>query len=338
MTTAEQEAMTKALIENGVAQEQAIKITERLAAVTSSFGKIATKSVEEVQKAYKETTEAVQKAYISMKNMYDSSNKVGDAFMNVKNHAAELLTLTTKFDAFNNIGVDGGKHINTMGQSLTELTNKMGGWDQVVKKYGGTLGMLGGKTMEAAQSLLEHVAQAQHLENAYINLQGASGNLGEVFGKHNEIVSTLSTKVQQYGIQLANASAITGTNIEVTSQFASKLFTLPNLLNAVVVTGKGAGDTTNALTAAMTLASGAGRNNEEVLTAMKVAYEDLGNAQGIVTDNAQKGVAMFALMAEASKKLGLRFEDTQKFLTTVASEFKMVGDNTEGATKVLARF
>jgi len=339
MSTVEEiKAMTSALIENGVEATKASKFAEEFGAKTVKAAALGAEAQKMAASAFEQTTKAVQAAYESMLNLNTSTLLSGDAFDQVKTRAGALLALTTKFDAFNHIGVDGGKHINTMGQSLTELTAKMGSWGAVVKAFPNTLGALGGKTMEVAQRFLEHVSQAQHLENAYINLQGASGGLGKVFDKDGRIVDNLSTQVQHYGKQLADVEAITGENIETVAQFASKLYIIPNLLNEVVNTGGKAGDSTTALAAAMTLAKGAGQSNETVLSVMKTAYEDLSNSQGKVTDTGKKGTEMFALMAQATKTLGLRFSDTESYLTTVAKEFQLVGDNTEGATNILTHF
>jgi len=303
-----------------------------------AYGNTAAEAAKKAELAFKSTTDAVQKAYAGMKDLYTNSNKASDSFASMKIHAAELFVLTTQFNAFSHMGVDGGKHIDTMGDSLTELTTKMGGWANVVDKYGGVLGKLGKGGLEVAQQFLAHADQAQHLENAYINLQGASGNLGNVFNSDGTIVGNLSGKIQQYGIELANTRTITGENIKTIAEFSSKLGTIPNVLNTMVKSGNDANRSTNAMAMALTLAKGAGRGNEEVLSAMKIAYENLGNAQGPVTDNAQKGIEMFALMSEASTKLKLRFSDTSGYLTSVADDFKMIGDNTQGATNVLSRF
>lgn len=261
------------------------------------------------------------------------------SFDRIAQSLGKVLALTTQFDAFKGLSVAGGTVVNTMGDSFDQLITRFGGWEKLSAKLAGSgLSNIVSMGEKGAKIFLDSASNAQHLETAYINLQAATGNLSNVYNQNHELTARLSDQVARYGVQLANTSAITGQNIKTVSDFAAKLGTVGFALTDVIRTGTGAGDTTDLLTASMTLARGAGRDTADVLAAMTLAYEDLGVAQGPVTDGAQKGANVFALMSEASKTLGLRFVDTEGFLTTVAKEFKLVGDNTEGATRILEKF
>jgi hypothetical protein len=303
-----------------------------------AFGSTAAEAAKKAELAFKAASGALTDAFDYISNLSPATIKASNNFNTLTDSLGKLITLTTRFDAFQNLSINGGKAIDTMSDSFTELTTRFGGWSNVTKIFGSQLGALGHMTEEGARKFLENASSAQKLENAYINLQGSTGSLGEVFGADGTIVGNLSAKVNQYGIELANTSAITGESLKTTSDFAAQLGTIPNVMNTMIRSGEGASNTTNALTMAMTLARGSGRSNKEVLDAMSTAYDNLGNAQGQVTDNAQKGAEMFSLMSEASTKLKLRFSDTAGYLTSVADDFKMIGDNTQGATNVLARF
>jgi len=311
---------------------------EDVTKLTSLFGTTSKEVSDKLAAVWAKTSAAIKEATNKVQEFTAAGNVSNETYDTATNVLGTLLTVATKFDAFQNIAIKNSKSVNTMSESFNELTARFGSWEKAAIMVSPAINKLINETEGGAKKFFEMASSAQQLETAYMNMQGATGNMSNVFDEHNNIVTNLSAKVQQYGTHLVNTSAITGESLKITGEFASKLGTIPNVMNAMITSGKAGGETTDALTAAMTLARGAGRDNEEVLKAMSIAYEDLGNAQGQVTDNAQKGAAMFSLMAEASNKLGLRFEDTESYLTAIADEFKMVGDNTQGATNVLARF
>lgn len=262
-----------------------------------------------------------------------------DAFDKLAKGISTVVALTTKFDAFKNLQVQSASATQTMGDQFDQLISRMGGWGQASDKLLGA-GLKGLVSMgeEGARRFLESASSAQKLENAYINLQGATGKLGEVFDSNNNIAANLSAQVARYGTVLTNTSAVTHENIKTVSDFAAQLGTIPNVIGTLIDSGRGFENQLDGLATAFTLAKGASRDTSEVFAVMKLAYENLGNPQGKVTDNALKGTQAFALMSEASNKLGLRFEDTRGYLSHVAEQFKNVGDNTQGATNILNRF
>jgi hypothetical protein len=262
-----------------------------------------------------------------------------DAFDKLAKGIGTVVALTTKFDTFKNLQVQSANATQTMGDQFDQLITRMGGWGKASDKLLGA-GLKGLVSMgeEGARRFLESASSAQKLENAYINLQGATGKLGEVFDSNNNVAANLSAQVARYGAVLTNVSATTHENIKTVSDFAAQLGTIPNVIGTLIDSGRGFENQLDGLATALTLAKGSSRDTSEVLAVMKLAYENLGNPQGKVTDNALKGTQAFALMSEASNKLGLRFEDTRGYLSHVAEQFKNVGDNTQGATNILNRF
>jgi hypothetical protein len=284
-------------------------------------------------------TDALRKTIGTTAELRSNTIGVTSQFDNLARSMSTVIALTTKFDAFKNLQVQGGSAVETMGSQFDELIGRFGGWEQASKKMlGAGLGHIVAMGKDGARAFLESASSAQKLEMAHIGLLAATGQLNTVFDSNNNLVGNLNGQVARYGSLLADTSSITRENIKVVSDYAAQLGTIPNVVGTLVDTGRGYEDGLDGLAAAMTVARGAGRDYQEILKVLNTAYENIGNAQGPVTDNAQKGIQAFALMSEASNKLGLRFSDTQGFLEHVADSFKMIGNNTEGATNILARF
>ncbi len=303
-------------------------------------GTIATKVLGAISQASKLVVDIFEKANITLKTFYGSLTKVGEVNIDgVAKSLGTVIALTTKFDAFKGLSASSGNAVATIGAGFDQLVGRMGGYGEAIKHLNSLgLGGIVKETYAATKQAFDAASNAQELETAYINLQGAGGALNRVFTEQGKLTLNLQDQIAKYGSQLANTAGITNQNIQVVTAHSVALAKLGFNLDTVVNVGGKTAQGTNILTAAMTLARGSARDTADVLKALSTSYDNLSQVQGQVTDGAQKGLDMFALMSTASEKLGLRFVDTESYLTQVADEFKLVGNNTEGATKILANF
>lgn len=291
-------------------------------------------------------TNSLNNLNVRLKSVVSSSGElrnanleVGRSFDTLSKSAGLFFALTTKFNAFKDLQVTGGSAINTMGSQFEEFVGRFGGWEKASRELGSrgfsSLVSLG---KEGAQKMLDAASSAQKLETNYTNLLAASGRLNTIFDEQNNITGLLKNGTIQYATELNNTSTITGENIATVAKLSSELVKVPGVLNTMVDAVDGSGQKINALSKMMQVARGVGIDYSTSIGVMEQAYELLGNAQGKVTDSAEKGFRMMALMNEALKIGGLRLVDTQGFLSTVAKQFEMVGDNTQGAVNILEKF
>ncbi len=321
-------------------QKAAADAAAALLNLQTVFGPVAETARQEFDKIIKKANETGKSfsdfASTSIQTGDEMSSKllaIGKAF----NFAFTMMS--PPLDAFKTFKVEGGAAVNTMGDQFEKLTTQMGSWGAVTEKLMGSVPM---SILRAGESIvkryLEHAAAVEHLESSYLDMQAATGKLGSSFGETGLDAGKLNDAVAQFSARLIDAAGATGQSIDDVSRWAGALGEIPDVFNSVISATDKQGKQLDALTGALTLASGAHRDVKEVISAMTMAYEDLGQAQGKITDGTDRGARLFAMMAETSQKLGLRFKDTQGYLATMAGTFKMLGDNTEGSAKILARF
>ncbi len=261
------------------------------------------------------------------------------AFKGITFAMSNLLTMGTNFNAFQNLEVKGGNSIKTLGSDFDDLVVRFGGWANASKALVGTsLSHLVGKTEEVAKKFLDNASSAQKLEASYINLMQASGQLGKVFDTTGNISVHLKDNVAEYGAHLNDVAAISHVSLKAASELSAELSKFPGVMGTNIEMTGASSDKLKIEAAAFRLAAGAGKDVHEVVAALSTAYDYLGNSTGKVIDVEKKSIELFALMSETQQKLGLRFEDTQGYLTHVAQQFQNVGDNTLGSIHVLERF
>jgi len=265
-----------------------------------------------------------------------SSNKDFDKFANGLN---KTMTLMSNFKPFENLKLEGSSAINTMSNKFDALATKMGGITNVATALGGKYAQalsMGGE--KAVKQLLDQSSQAEILEHNLLGVIKMSGELGKYQKQMGDNYENLNKLTADFGAAMNNSAKATGYSVEQVTQWAMSAKHIRGFLDHTVEGLGKFGEGMSAMTAAIQLSRSSSQDMSIVLGTLVKAYEDLGNAQGPVTDGVEKGLHMFSLMQEATDKLGIRFEDTQGYLTHVADAFKFIGDNTQGATNILARF
>lgn len=292
----------------------------------TSFSNDAVNSIKHVSKAFSD--------------LQSGSTELSSSFSKIVGGLSQIVTLTSRFDGFKNMSLQGGAHASTMVEQFDLLVSRFGSFEKAAKSLAGSaspaLASAMNKGEAATRAFLEHASSAEHLEQSYLNLLGATGNLNKAFDGVN--LKTLDDEVGKFNILLQNTAGQSNKTLSEIGQLAVGLGKIPGAMDQVIKTGGGVDDQLTSMVGVLRLAAGAQRDVTDVVKAMDIAYENLSNPQGQVNDNMQKGAQFFALMSEASQKLGLRFSDTQGYLEHISNAFKNIGDNTQGATNILARF
>jgi hypothetical protein len=296
----------------------------------------------------------------SFQEFHKITNGLKDGFSKLIDHAKSF------GDNLSDVGMTGSNSIGSVSKSVDKLLvdfSKMGAvmkWDKMFEgtdKGGAAINVLSGDIsgltkilgdlgMERTAKIIEgmgsafitNAGQAEVLENSYISLMSASGSMNDLFeGSEGRLVD-LAAKTKNYTNQLGAIASATGLGIPVTMQFSNALKQLPGYLDQTISSGDGANRSTNVLLNTMKLMTGTGQSETVVTKALADAYDNLGNSVGRVTDQAQKGAEFLADISSVANTLGLQFKDVDQVMSGIAERFKFVGDNSDGAAKVLARY
>jgi len=316
-----------------------VKMPELGKAIINSLGGDASNAVQEFHKITGGLKDGFSKLIDHAKNFGDSLSDVGmtgtNSIGSVSKSVDKLLVDFSKMGAVMKWdkmfeGTDkGGAAINVLSGDISNLTQILG--DFGVQRTAKIIEGLG-------NNFITNSGQAEVLENSYISLMSASGSMNDLFEGTDDRLVDLAAKTKNYTNQLGAIASATGLGIPVTMQLSNALKQLPGFLDQTIVAGDGANRSTNVLLNTMKLMTGTGQNETVVTKALADAYDNLGNSVGRVTDQAQKGAEFLADISSVANTLGLQFKDVDQVMSGIAERFKFVGDNSDGAAKVLARY
>jgi archaellum component FlaC len=194
------------------------------------------------------------------------------------------------------------------------------------------------KLTKVAESLIANANEGEKLENSFVALSAAGGDLSQVFDGQGGQLKDLTALTTAYSNVIGEAADATGLEIHQAMAFGNELKKIPEFMDQNVKTGIEGTDSTNALTAAMKLMSGTGQSQAEVIKTLNFAYDKLSNTQGKVNESAQKGAQFLSTISSVSTGLKLRFDDVRNVMESVADQFQFVGDETDAAARVLGRY
>lgn len=302
--------------------------------------------------AQKKATEAA----ISFKSVYESLGESGKNVISSVSNLGQTIVNTFKNGVTSiesTVGALGGlskaygmlsmtmgtgdifKTLGKAGQgvgTLSENVNAMGiEWKALKAAMGSGLSGI-------TDTMLLNASAGQKAEDSLVSLLSNSGQLNKIFDDNENLIGNMSAQVQIYAKTMSQVAMANNQTLASTLAYAEAFQKIPGVLEENVSVGNAASGSINSLSAAMKVASGSGQNMSEVILAMNTAYTELGNSQGEVNDKAAKGLKLFSTMSTLSKGLGLEFKETQGFLNGISDKFKLMGDNTEAAAKIMIRF
>lgn len=211
-----------------------------------------------------------------------------------------------------------------MGKALKQLGLDTGIVDDAAK--GGVKGL-----SKLAASFLESADNGLRLQNTMVQLASRTGNLNdltEAAGPHLENMNQLLER-QQDAVNLA--SQATKNSTHDVQEYYAQLGKIPGALKATVAGTDDASSSVSMLTATIQFAKGSGRDYAAVVTDMHDAVKNY----NLSTQDALKFTAR---MTEISGKFGVEFEDVQHSLRETSNLFKMFGNDTDGATRMMNNY
>lgn len=215
----------------------------------------------------------------------------------------------------------------TMADKATKMAASLVGLGVPVEKIKDLLEDGAEAVFGYASKLAESADNGLRLQNAYLQLSAATGNLGAVYAAAGPSLENINALLGQQQKVMTEAGAATGTSAEVVSQYYAQLATVPGALTSTVTGLSSTGEKTGMLTAAMRVATGSGRAFSEVVDDMKVAFRNY-NITG------EDALTFTTRISELSNKFGIELDDVRDALRSTSDQFKIFGNEAEGAARI----
>jgi hypothetical protein len=216
---------------------------------------------------------------------------------------------------------------------IDDMSKNMGTLSDIMKKL-----KIPDTMTQGMVNFVKNAEEAEKLENAFVGLSSSGGELDKVFTSQGGILKDLQALTAAYTSRVEESADITKYSVHQTMDMANALKGIPELSDQLIRTNEENIGVTTSLTAAMTLMSGTGRNQTDVVKALNLAYDNLSDGQNKVNDAAQRGMQYLATVSSISTDLKLKFDDVNKVMSEVAEQFKFVEDNTDASARILGRY
>lgn len=178
-----------------------------------------------------------------------------------------------------------------------------------------------------AVSLLTSADNALKLQTGFIGLAGKTGNLNTVFDLAGPKLENINILLEKQSKMMSDAMVATGAAPEAVERYYMALGTVPGALASVVASTGDADDSVTLLTAAMKVASGTGRDFNDIVDDLKVAFRDYGmTGEGALRFSAQ--------ISDVTQKLGVELDTVKNALRGGADAFKMFAHTGNGASQM----
>ncbi len=293
-------------------------------------------------------TDAVRDGHNANIDYAQSTGKVHDAVGNVGKALSG--NLTPAFDYLSIAIMGAGTAFNQFDSKMTQTQGFTSQAKQVfglidshkllgasIKGVASALGIntTGKATGEIKSLILEFAAAADQslkLQKGFLGMMGASGGLGQVFREAGTDLGGLNAITATQNELINNLSSSTGASSEqVTKFYALMGKDLPQALGKNVSGINATKGSFNTLKDAMALAEGTGRDTEDVIKDMKLAWDTYGIS-------GEKALQFTSRMTEISTKFGINLEYTHDFVKKNAEAFKLVSTNADTGAASFGRW
>lgn len=272
----------------------------------------------------------------SLKNLKDSVGDIGVVLAQLSpTVTATMAPLSKQFNEVTYSARGLQDAMKTVGDAADKVANMLpSGLGAAVKKV--TEGMAG---------LAQMAGNAITLEKSFLQLSAASGNFGNVIGKSGEDLENMDSLLAGYIDRIGNTALATGRSISEVKQLSETLERLPAFAGGTTVAFQGLTDANGALANSENNVSNAMETNTALLKEIsglgldsKTAIEAVATMNDELGTSAQKAMTNLASMSIVADDLGIPLSHVQDFTKNAASNFKFLGDNVEGSSKILYRF
>lgn len=224
-------------------------------------------------------------------------------------------------EAFKSIG-DAAAGANTQISQMLETTLKLVGAD-LSSKGKGIAGLLSANA--------ERADFAKNFETGFLMAATASGEFSKSIKNIGEDFSGLSQKTESYSHLVTAVGDASGLSSAKVGEYAAMLRKIPGALDNF----GGKSDKTvkdmHYLDAAIKVSMGTGQSFETVIQDLAFSFDNFGTV-------GKTALEEVARMQRVSDAVGLPMSQMRQYTQASAKEFKLLGDNTQGAIDIMARF
>jgi hypothetical protein len=323
------ESLQKLISDQSKVKDGAVQASEALRVISSNFSTSGT-----AVSSYSEKLNELIKSFdLNLNNLgsqiLDTQTATGKMALSTVS-ALEPIVFnvlpkgTAAFGEFANAGTRAGQQLQTEFGILKPII------DTIIKRIP-YLGKFGSKLPKGISNLLATADAANNLQVGIAGVISQSGQLNNVINSQTGEFKNLNDVTSSFVKNSFNVAQATGTSLDQTMNYAKALSAIPDAADAAIVKINGFGRTMSNLEATMKVASAFGLQTSSAIETMKRAYMDF-NATGA------KAIQLLTNVGTAAQTLKLPFDSVQGYVMDTASQFKMLGDNSQGALKILKAF
>lgn len=268
----------------------------------------------------------------------DVSQKLQDGTVITEKHKDQLNLVaaaagkaTSQYTAMSSVDFSG------MTKQLRDISVAMGngtvGLGQLAsstgtfRRAGEAIDVFKERVFKSAAALTTKADNMLRLESGYISLAGRTGDLGKIMNATGMDFNELSKLTETQAYLIKDTASATNIGKEEAEKYYTVFGRVPGMLTSVVQTGTEAGETINAMTAAIKVAHGTGKDAYEIQQQLNMAYHNY----GLVGEEA---LNLTVKMNEAQRNTGLTTEMLNNALTSTASSLRGVADQGEAANRM----
>jgi hypothetical protein len=198
---------------------------------------------------------------------------------------------------------------------------------RAVSKAGPALEELKQKVINLGANMEQHI----NLERAVFNMATQTGQLNEMFSRTGYTLSGLSNLATTYSEKLLKVAVATGSDNAEVGKYFDVMSKFPPIYGENIDAATAVANQMERLSKTMTLARGSGQSVTEGLSQQKTLMDTFNVSAERSNDITVEG-------SQLTEKFGVNIATTTGFLTEMASSFKFLGDNTQGATAIMNEF
>lgn len=170
----------------------------------------------------------------------------------------------------------------------------------------------------------------RNLQRGMMQTAAAGGNLSEFLRKTGADFSGLDAITTEYNDKMHAIAKSTGRTMEEVAKFDKQLSVMPGALKAMDAQVSISGTKMNMLEAALRFADGSGQDATKV-------FENLAFASSTLGLQGEDALQFLDRMKQVADATHLPMEELQEAIKASATEFAMLGDNTDAAINLMGR-
>lgn len=240
------------------------------------------------------------------------------------------------FDSLGNIDI---KPLSTITDQVTYLGQHLGNSSTAIgalvsvaeKGFGAVVPDSAKKSISAITGFLGQLTQsadnALRLQNAYVQLAARTGTLNDLYTKAGPNLGNINSLLAAQNDIMSQTQISTGLNSESVEKYYTALASVPKALQDTITGSNGASSRMSMLTATIKLATGTGRDYNDIIKDLQEGFRTYGLT-------GEKALTFTERFSELSNKFGVELEDVRSQLLRSADAFKVYADAGESASRM----